>query len=116
VGPGRVVMLIVRLRNLLLHWPDPVADARLYVDPAGVVYPPGANGRDDSVATNSAGEARLETSELAPGDHTLWIVPKNSSADPVGYWTATGPDAARVYRGMRIQFTVGSRKNVTAAV
>lgn len=108
-------MLIVRLRNLLLNWPDPVAEARLYWNPVGRVYPPAANDPNPYDTTNSTGEARYEMTDFPPGEHTLWIVPKQTTADPVGYWTAIGPDVARIYRGLRIQLSVGHQHNVTHA-
>src|SRR5262249_11090877 len=112
---ARSPMLIVRLRNLLLHWPDSVVDARLYFDPKGKVYPPlGPQPNPDGIS-NSFGEARLNLTCLAPGEHTLWIIPKRTTDEPVGHWTATGPEMTRIFRGMRIQFTVGNQNNVTDA-
>jgi N-acetyl-anhydromuramyl-L-alanine amidase AmpD len=108
-------MLIVRLRNLLLNWQDPVAEARLYVDPQGSVYPPAASNTDSFQTTNAGGEATLDVAGLAPGEHTLWVVPKLTTTDPVGHWTATGPDVGRIFRGVRISFTIGNQHNVTAA-
>ncbi len=108
-------MLIVRLRNLLLNWPDPIAEARLYWNPAGQVYPPAGNNPNPYDTTNSSGEATYDLTDFPPGEHTLWIVPKYTTTDPVGYWTAIGPDVARIYRGLRIQLSIGHQHNVTDA-
>src|SRR4051794_18865436 len=108
-------MLIVRLRNLLLHWPDPVPGARLYADPARPAQPDVGKDSDADAITDANGEARLPVDSLTPGEHTLCIVPRGATTDPVGYWTATGPDVARIFFAMLIQFTVGPRKNIQAA-
>ena len=108
-------MLIVRLRNLLLNWPDPIAEARLYWNPVGQVYPPAGNNPNPYDTTNSSGEATYDLTDFPPGEHTLWIVPKHTTTDPVGYWTAIGPDVARIYRGLRIQLSIGHQHNVTDA-
>lgn len=108
-------MLIVRLRNLLLDWPDPVAEARLYWNPVGQVYPPAGNGPNPYDTTSSAGEAQYALTDFPPGEHTLWIVPKPTTTDPVGYWTALGPDVARIYCGVRIQVSMDHRHYVTHA-
>ncbi len=106
-------MLIIRLRNLLLGWPDPVAEARLYLDPTHQVYPIGGSDKDSVATTNSVGEAKLIG--LAPGEHSLWIVPKLATNEPVGHWTGTGPDVPRIFRGLQIRLTVDRSNKVVCA-
>ncbi|MDG4550822.1 MAG: N-acetylmuramoyl-L-alanine amidase [Candidatus Contendobacter sp.] len=108
-------MLIVRLRNLLLNWTDSVAEARLYWNPVWRVYPPAKDDPNPYDTTNSNGEVQYDIAGFPPGEHTLWIVPKYTTTDPVGYWTAIGADVARIYRGLRIQLSIGNQNNVTDA-
>lgn len=109
-------MLNLQLRNLHLHKWDGVALARLYVDPAGPVAPPVSNEKDKYTTADNNGGARIDVSGLSPGEHTLWVIPKFTSADPVGLETATGVVTERIYRSLRIQFSVVSTKTVGSAV
>lgn len=108
-------MLNVKLRNLLLGWPDPVAGAKVYVDPAGQVYPAPAVDRETAVTTGSSGEAKVPMTGVAAGSHALWIVPKNSSPDTVGTATAKGMEVDRIFRGLRLVINVDSQQRVTQA-
>src|SRR5215471_20334411 len=108
-------MPILRVRNRLLSWTDPVAEARVYWNPVGQVYPPAPGDPNPYDTTNASGEAQYDTTDFPPGEHTLWIVPKYTTTDPVGHLTSTGPDVARIFRGLRIQLSIGSKRNVTAA-
>lgn len=107
-------MLTVRLRNMHLLWPDYVTDARVYLDPSHRVYPLGGRDTDQFGTTDAAGQTRLVG--LAPGPHNLWIVPKLSTDEAVGQYTATGPEMSRIFRGMQVQIVVDSRNAVTSAV
>src|SRR5207247_1969433 len=99
-------MLTVDIRNLYNPKWDDVSGAALYLDPATQVYPiQGTPPKPDAVS--SGGVARLDISKLTPGEHALWIVPKNASADPVGVLTAPGINTDRIYRGLRIQLSTG---------
>jgi len=106
-------MLVVRLRNMHLQWPDPVVEARVYVDPTHPVYPYGGSDRDRFATSDTNGDARL--TGLAPGEHTLWVVPKLTTNEAVGQYTATGPEVSRIFRGVQIQVTVDSKYKVTRA-
>ena len=76
-------MLTVEIRNLWNPKYDDVSGAGLYLDPSTTVYPAQANSPKPD-AVSSGGVAKLDISKLEPAEHTLWIVPKNASADPVG--------------------------------
>src|SRR5262245_45101771 len=108
-------MLQVRLRNLLLLWPDPVVDARIYVNPPGGPYPQPGNKNIYHQTSNSLGGAVINLAGLLPGNHRLLIIPKNASFDPVGTATAVGVDATRIFRDLKIRFTVDGQGSVTNA-
>jgi N-acetyl-anhydromuramyl-L-alanine amidase AmpD len=108
-------MFIIRLRNLLVHWHDPVADARVYLEPVGQVYPPAGDEVNPFNVTGPNGEVEYDLTDFPPKEYTLWIVPKDTTTAPVGPWTAISSTAARIYRGLRVQFEVGGHNKVTQA-
>lgn len=100
---------------------DRVAGGSLYWDPQTPVYPAAGSPPKPDADISKWGEATLPIDQLSPGEHTLWVVPKNSSADPVGIQTATTIVTDRIYRGLRIQLQVaakpaGGKKMVGAVV
>jgi N-acetyl-anhydromuramyl-L-alanine amidase AmpD len=107
-------VLNIKLRNLHVKW-DAIAEARLYVDPLGQVYPDVGNRINPFEVTNSGGAASLDLSLLTPGRHALWIVPKHTSADRVGPDTGERVQADRIYRGLCVDFNVSEQKNLTTA-
>jgi N-acetyl-anhydromuramyl-L-alanine amidase AmpD len=104
----------IKLRNLHVKW-DSIAEAKLYINPGGQVYPDVGNRSNNFEVTKSGGTASLDVGALLPGRHSLWIVPKYHSADPVGPDTGEGVNADRIYRGLHVHFTIGDKNNVTAA-
>lgn len=110
-------MLTLDIRNLYNPDYDQVSGAALYLNPSSQVYPPPGNPSKPDATSNSVGRAQLEIGHLYPTEHTLWIVPKVASADPVGIQTATTVTAERIYRGLRIQLsTGGGDRGMTGAV
>lgn len=109
-------MLTIRLRNFYLPRWDGVGGARLYLDPAFPVAPPVVNDQDAFTTASSNGDARLDISALQPGTHTLWVIPKFTSAERVGVQTMADPKAERMFRSLRLEFSVGGLNNVTSAV
>jgi len=108
-------MLTVRVRNIALNWLDGVVEARLYINLPGGPIPPPCNYNIAYATTDSFGKADLDISYLIPGEHSLWIVPQNTTLEPVGPRTATGPDVPRIFRPLHIKFEVGIEKFVKRA-
>jgi N-acetyl-anhydromuramyl-L-alanine amidase AmpD len=105
-------MAQVQLRNLYIPTDSVgIANARLYLNPTAVVYPPPAVPPAASATTGKWGSATLNVSSLPAGQHTLWVVPVAATDAAVGPTTGTGTAPNRVYRGLRIQLTIARENN-----
>ena len=107
-------MFTLRLHNLHLRW-ESIPEARLYINPMHQVFPPVPNEMDVYKTTGNLGTVELNISGHLPGVHILWIIPKDCASHPVGPRTATGFATDRIYRALRIQFTIDNKNNVTNA-
>jgi N-acetyl-anhydromuramyl-L-alanine amidase AmpD len=108
-------MLTVRVRNIALIWSDWVIGARLYINPPGGPIPQPCNSNLVYATTDAFGKAELNVAGLLPGEHSLWIVPKETTTEPVGPRTATGPDVERIFRPLHIRFETGIERYVKRA-
>jgi N-acetylmuramoyl-L-alanine amidase len=102
----------VQLQNFYLRTDAVgIAQARLYLNPTAVVYPPPANPPAADATSGRWGSAALDVGALAAGVHTLWVVPVAATDAAVGPATGTGGAPNRVYRGLRVQLTIARENN-----